>query len=198
MDAVLSIGEVSRRTGVNTSTLRAWEHRYGLLTPERTAGGHRRYRTTDVARVRSVLQLVERGWAVEAAARHAVEGPAPGGVMMAVEVGERVGPSTSSGEFDTEAVCAAHRAALRLIRMNEPTDAADIVADLVSDLGGEVVTATEADADALDLDISFGSGEPRLPTARAMSLARMRLEFVLPEIVEAARRMVQLLRTVRG
>lgn len=118
--------------------------------------------------------------------------------MTASEVGTRVGPSTSSGEVDTETVFAAHRAALRLIRMNDHTDAADIVADLVSDLGGEVVPATEADADALDLDISFGSGEPRLPTPRAMSPARVRLEFVLPEIAEGARRMVELLRAVRG
>ena len=33
--AVLRIGEISRRTGVQADTLRAWERRYGLLEPSR-------------------------------------------------------------------------------------------------------------------------------------------------------------------
>ena len=32
------IGELSRRTGVSAQLLRAWEHRYGLLQPARSAG----------------------------------------------------------------------------------------------------------------------------------------------------------------
>src|SRR6185312_8501285 len=38
---VYRIGELSRRTGASTDLLRAWERRYGLLRPERTAGGFR-------------------------------------------------------------------------------------------------------------------------------------------------------------
>jgi DNA-binding transcriptional MerR regulator len=67
--ATMSIGEVARRTGVTVPTLRAWERRYGLLLPVRTAGGHRRYRDEDVQRVLAVLDLVGQGWAVGAAAR---------------------------------------------------------------------------------------------------------------------------------
>jgi len=67
--ATMSIGEVARRTGVTVPTLRAWEHRYGLLVPVRTAGGHRRYREEDVRRVLAVLELTGHGWAVSAAAR---------------------------------------------------------------------------------------------------------------------------------
>lgn len=37
----LPIREVSRITGVNAVTLRAWERRYGLIVPHRTAKGHR-------------------------------------------------------------------------------------------------------------------------------------------------------------
>ena len=40
---MLRIGELSRRVGVSTELLRAWERRYGLLSPTRTAGGFRLY-----------------------------------------------------------------------------------------------------------------------------------------------------------
>ena len=37
----LRIGELSRRSGVSPELLRAWEQRYGLLRPLRSAGGFR-------------------------------------------------------------------------------------------------------------------------------------------------------------
>src|SRR3954454_5288715 len=39
--AHLRIGELSRRSGVSAELLRAWERRYGLLRPQRSAGGGR-------------------------------------------------------------------------------------------------------------------------------------------------------------
>ena len=42
MDTLLTIGEVSRRSGVAASALRFYEER-GLLTSERAGAGHRRY-----------------------------------------------------------------------------------------------------------------------------------------------------------
>ena len=67
--AAMPIGEVARRTGVAVVTLRAWERRYGLLLPVRTAGGHRRYSHKDVQRVLAVRDLTGQGWTVGAAAR---------------------------------------------------------------------------------------------------------------------------------
>ncbi len=58
------IREVSRLTGVNPVTLRAWERRYGLIQPMRTESGHRLYAMTDIERVRSILGWIERGVAV--------------------------------------------------------------------------------------------------------------------------------------
>ncbi|WP_022961160.1 MerR family transcriptional regulator [Halopseudomonas pelagia] len=58
------IREVSRLTGVNPVTLRAWERRYGLLVPHRTPSGHRLYSMADIERVRSVMSWIERGVAV--------------------------------------------------------------------------------------------------------------------------------------
>ncbi len=75
--AVLRIGEVSRRTDVAVPTLRAWERRYGLLTPERTEGGHRLYREADVTRVRGMQRLLDQGWSAGAAAREVLREPAP-------------------------------------------------------------------------------------------------------------------------
>lgn len=57
----LSIGELVARTGVADGTLRAWERRYGLLQPRRTAGGHRRYSDADVARILHMVGLQRDG-----------------------------------------------------------------------------------------------------------------------------------------
>ncbi|WP_313025975.1 MerR family transcriptional regulator [Pseudomonas lopnurensis] len=58
------IREVSRLTGVNPVTLRAWERRYGLVRPTRTDSGHRLYSMADVEAIRSILAWTERGVAV--------------------------------------------------------------------------------------------------------------------------------------
>jgi len=52
---------LSEKTTVGTSTLRAWERRYGLLSPERTPKGHRLYNESDVRRVHKILDLLEDG-----------------------------------------------------------------------------------------------------------------------------------------
>lgn len=58
------IREVSRLTGVNPVTLRAWERRYGLIQPTRTDSGHRLYSQADVDDIRRILGWLERGVAV--------------------------------------------------------------------------------------------------------------------------------------
>ncbi|WP_430460065.1 MerR family transcriptional regulator [Thalassolituus sp. LLYu03] len=52
---------VSNETGVNAITLRAWERRYGLITPKRTAKGHRLYTEQDIQLIRKVVSLLNRG-----------------------------------------------------------------------------------------------------------------------------------------
>ena len=76
--AQLRIGELARRTGVATELLRAWERRYGLLTPDRTESGYRLYSDDDVHRVRRMRELLATGLSAAEAARQAVsEPPAP-------------------------------------------------------------------------------------------------------------------------
>lgn len=55
------IREVSRLTGVNSVTLRAWERRYGLIEPRRTPKGHRLYAREDIERIEHILQWLNRG-----------------------------------------------------------------------------------------------------------------------------------------
>ncbi|HEY8941141.1 MAG TPA: MerR family transcriptional regulator [Cellvibrio sp.] len=58
------IREISRVTGVNTVTLRAWERRYGLLIPQRTSKGHRLYSRDDIRRVKDIQIWLARGVAI--------------------------------------------------------------------------------------------------------------------------------------
>lgn len=72
--ALLRIGEVSRRVGVSPEVLRAWERRYGLLQPARSAGGLRLYSAADVERVQLMRRHIDRGMAPAEAAALAIGG----------------------------------------------------------------------------------------------------------------------------
>jgi DNA-binding transcriptional MerR regulator len=67
-DAHLRIGELSRRSGVSPELLRAWERRYGLLQPQRSAGGLRLYSSGDLERVRAMQRHMTGGLAAREAA----------------------------------------------------------------------------------------------------------------------------------
>jgi len=69
---VLRIGELSRRVGVSDHVLRAWENRYGLLSPERSAGGFRLYSGADEHRVRRMQFHLAQGLSAAEAARTAI------------------------------------------------------------------------------------------------------------------------------
>jgi DNA-binding transcriptional MerR regulator len=58
------IRTVAALTGVNPITLRAWERRYGLARPQRTAGGHRLYSRTQVDQIHRILGLLSAGVAI--------------------------------------------------------------------------------------------------------------------------------------
>jgi MerR family transcriptional regulator, light-induced transcriptional regulator len=63
-DDFLPIREISRLTGINTVTLRAWERRYGLLKPQRTEKGHRLYTQEDLQRIQQVQYWLNKGLAI--------------------------------------------------------------------------------------------------------------------------------------
>jgi MerR family transcriptional regulator, light-induced transcriptional regulator len=74
-DGALRIGELSKRTGVSPELLRAWERRYGLLRPTRSAGGLRLYGDADLERVRLMQRHLAEGLAAAEAAAAASRAP---------------------------------------------------------------------------------------------------------------------------
>jgi DNA-binding transcriptional MerR regulator len=70
--AHLRIGALSRRVGVSPELLRAWEERYGLLQPARSAGGFRLYSAADEERVRAMRRHLDAGVSAAQAARLAL------------------------------------------------------------------------------------------------------------------------------
>jgi DNA-binding transcriptional MerR regulator len=76
--ADLRIGALSRRVGVSPELLRAWEQRYGLLQPSRSAGGFRLYSKVDEARVQSMQRHLGAGVSAAQAARLALAEAAGG------------------------------------------------------------------------------------------------------------------------
>jgi DNA-binding transcriptional MerR regulator len=64
-----SLGLVSRLTGLSPHVLRAWERRYGAVEPLRTEGGTRRYRESDLARLRLIQAAVGAGHPIGDVAR---------------------------------------------------------------------------------------------------------------------------------
>jgi methanogenic corrinoid protein MtbC1 len=59
--AYVSIGGLSRATGVPIETLRTWEHRYGFPESIRKPSGHRQFEVAHVERIRRIAQALERG-----------------------------------------------------------------------------------------------------------------------------------------
>jgi DNA-binding transcriptional MerR regulator len=75
-----TIKRVSEMVGVPVATLRAWQRRYGVVTPARSSGGYRLYRADDVAVLRRMQVLVASGWSPKEASQAVVAGQARGAV----------------------------------------------------------------------------------------------------------------------
>ncbi|WP_025672923.1 MerR family transcriptional regulator [Salinivibrio socompensis] len=72
----LTISQVAEKTGVNPVTLRAWQRRYGLLSPARTTKGHRLYSDDDVDTITRILQWLDKGVSISKVKPLLVQTPA--------------------------------------------------------------------------------------------------------------------------
>lgn len=103
--AHLRIGELSYRVGVSPDVLRAWEKRYGLLRPSRSAGGYRLYSERDEWRIRLMQQKLWSGLSTAEAARdvarmeHNSDMP-DGSVETPAELVEKVGAALERFDED--------------------------------------------------------------------------------------------------
>lgn len=64
MSQAYSIAAVAKRTGLLPDTIRAWERRYSLVTPERDPSGLRAYSEADIARLELARDATRLGHAI--------------------------------------------------------------------------------------------------------------------------------------
>ncbi len=88
-----TIKEAAARTGVSIELLRAWERRYGIVAPSRTAGGYRIYDEGALARLRAMRELIDEGWTPSNAAAAVLAGR----VAPDVAVIPSLGPTATRG-----------------------------------------------------------------------------------------------------
>ena len=61
---VMRSGTAARLAGLSPSTLRIWEHRYGVVAPPKSAAGQRSYSMKDIERLRLIKRLTLEGHAI--------------------------------------------------------------------------------------------------------------------------------------
>lgn len=60
LDAMRTIGEVSKALGIRQHVLRYWEEQFPMLKPVKRSGGRRYYRPEDVRLIAAIDRLVHR------------------------------------------------------------------------------------------------------------------------------------------
>jgi DNA-binding transcriptional MerR regulator len=78
-EPIYNLKSVVYETGVKPDTLRAWERRYGLPNPARTAGGHRLYSQRDIEIIKWLLARQREGLRIKRAVElwHSLEEASP-------------------------------------------------------------------------------------------------------------------------
>ena len=66
-DPAYNLKVILHTTGIKPDTLRAWERRYGLPRPQRSAGGHRLYSQYDLELIQWLIQRQEEGMRINQA-----------------------------------------------------------------------------------------------------------------------------------
>src|SRR6476469_8864460 len=127
--ARVRIGELSDRVGESPTLLRAWERRYGLLSPVRSAGGFRLYGAEDERRVRAMQALLAAGVSARQAAEAVLSTPAGG-----VPAPPATASSDSGGGIEDQRL----RLAQTLGRFDD-VDAHAVLDRLFADLGATTV-----------------------------------------------------------
>jgi MerR family transcriptional regulator, light-induced transcriptional regulator len=108
-----TIKQAAALSGVSVAVLRAWERRYRIVVPARTAAGYRLYDEPAIERIRAMRRLVDAGW-VPSQAAHQIEADGvspPGG-----KAGEGDGEGDGAGAaFPDAARTGAHDLAPRRV-----------------------------------------------------------------------------------
>jgi DNA-binding transcriptional MerR regulator len=92
---------VIKETGIGADTLRAWERRYGLPVPQRTAGGHRLYSQRDIETIRWLMARQVEGLSISRAVDMWKDGIQQGHDPLAATNPAPVLLPAGAGELDT-------------------------------------------------------------------------------------------------
>src|SRR6187402_2579554 len=109
-----TIKQAAARAGLTVPVLRAWERRYGIVSPARTPGGYRLYDDAAIDRVRAMRRLVDSGMTPSAAAVAIASG------AVAAADSPRVRPEDAASEISPLAE--------RFVAAAEVMDAVDVEA----------------------------------------------------------------------
>ena len=177
---IYSIGAVARMLGVETSTLRAWEERYGVVIPTRSQGSQRVYSRDELERLRFVVDLVDAGTSPADAHRLLAEQlestldlrqPDPEGVTIVILLAERDRYAAELIEYllrtegyevcvafdpaGAEQLSAARRPALSIVDLMITGGGVDLCARLARD--GEAPVLAMAALDLADEALAAGA-----------------------------------------
>ena len=73
MKKKFSINVISNACGVKPHTIRTWEKRYQVFTPERSKGKQRLYSEVDLTKAKLIVSLIEQGHTISSLARHSLQ-----------------------------------------------------------------------------------------------------------------------------
>lgn len=73
VDKKFSISVISKACGVKAHTLRVWEQRYQMFSPDRSESGQRQYGEQDLNKARLLAKLVHQGHAISTLAKYSNE-----------------------------------------------------------------------------------------------------------------------------
>ena len=73
MKKEFGINVISTACGVMPHTIRTWEMRYQVFTPERSEGGQRIYSEIDLDKAKLIVALIEQGHTISSLAKHSLQ-----------------------------------------------------------------------------------------------------------------------------
>jgi DNA-binding transcriptional MerR regulator len=146
-------GTAARLAGLSPSTLRIWEHRYGVVAPPKSAAGQRTYSMKDIERLRLIRRLTLEGHAIGTVAHLDAD------TLVVLTSGNQV-PSAEAQRV----LVVGHTAARKLESRLRPAPA--LVFDDLSHAERELVRAGAADVLVILLPSLHASMTERVLTLR--------------------------------
>jgi DNA-binding transcriptional MerR regulator len=160
------IGELGARVGESPALLRAWERRYGLLSPLRSSGGFRLYGADDERRVRAMQALLAAGISARQAAEAVLSAP-PGDVPV---------PPTSDPDRAGHRIEEQRLRLTQTLRRFDDVGANAVLDRLLADIGVTTVIAEVILPYLVDLGERWADGSATIAEEHfATSLIRGRL-----------------------